>query len=93
VQDVRPPVEGALLLTNPAATEQVVRDCSEAAIKMVWMFRGGGAGAVSSEAIVFCRMNGIRVVSGECPFMFFPETGLVHRVHGWLLRLVGRYPC
>jgi predicted CoA-binding protein len=92
VQDVTPPVEGALLVTNPAATEQVVRDCAEAAVQRVWMYRAAGAGAVSQSAIEFCKARGIQVVGGECPFMFFPRTGLPHRIHGMMRRITGRYP-
>src|ERR1035441_7281203 len=31
-----PPVKGALLLTKPAVTERVVRDCDDAAVRAVW---------------------------------------------------------
>jgi predicted CoA-binding protein len=92
VQDVTPPVEAALILTNPGATEQVVRDCAAAGVNLVWMFRAGGAGAVSPAAVAFCREHGMAVVPGECPYMFFPETGTIHRVHGLLRRWLGRYP-
>jgi uncharacterized protein len=92
VQDIAPPVEGALLLTSPAVTDSVVQDCASAGIRRVWMYRAGGAGAVSPNAIVFCELNGIQVVGGECPFMFLPQTGVVHRFHGFLRRLFGRYP-
>src|ERR1035437_3036281 len=47
VQDINPPVEGALLLTKPAITEQVVRECDAAGVRSVWMYRAAGAGAVS----------------------------------------------
>ena len=46
VQDIAPPVDGALLMTPPETTERVVRDCVEAGISRIWMHRGGGAGAV-----------------------------------------------
>ena len=45
VQDVTPPVDGALLMTSPAVTEQVVRDCAEAGVGRVWMYRAAGQGA------------------------------------------------
>lgn len=92
LQDVSPPVDGALLLTPPSATDQVVRDCREAAVKRVWMHRGAGRGAVSETAVAYCRAHGIAVVEGACPFMFLPGVGLVHRTHGWLARLFGRHP-
>ena len=40
VQDIQPPVDAALLITSPTATETVVRDCAEAGITRVWMYRG-----------------------------------------------------
>jgi hypothetical protein len=26
-------------------------------------------------------------VAGECPFMFFPNTGFIHRIHGFFHRV------
>jgi len=92
VGDVQPPPEAALLLTPPAATAQVVRECAEAGVRRVWMHRGGGQGAVSPEAIAFCRERGIEVVDGECPFMFLPHAGWAHGAHRFFRRLGGRLP-
>src|SRR3990172_2254592 len=92
LRDVRPPVGGALLMTPPAATDKIVRDCSEAGISRVWMHRGTGHGAVSVTAVAYCRDHGIAVVEGACPFMFLPEAGFVHRTHGFFARLFGRHP-
>ena len=92
VQDIKPPVEGALLLTNPSITDAVVRDCAAANIGRVWMHRATGAGAVSASAIAFCQDRGIHVVAGECPFMFFPNSGGVHRLHRFLRRVFGKLP-
>jgi predicted CoA-binding protein len=92
VGDVRPPVEAALLLTPPAATDEVVRDCAEAGVKRVWMHRGAGRGAVSDDALAFCREHGMEVVDGACPFMFLPGTGFGHGLHRFALRVMGRLP-
>jgi predicted CoA-binding protein len=90
---VMPPPEGALLLTKPQVTEKAVRECAAARVSMVWMYRAGGAGAVSQQAAEFCRSEGIRAVEGECPFMFFPNTGfLPHGLHGCIRKLTGSYP-
>jgi predicted CoA-binding protein len=86
LQDVTPPVEGALLLTPPSRTAQAVRDCLEAGIRCVWMHRGMGAGAADPEAMAFCEANGIEVVAGLCPFMALPGAGLPHRIHGFFRR-------
>ena len=92
VQDIREPVEAAMLVTPPAATDQVVRDCAEAGIPLVWMYRARGQGAVSESAASFCRSHEIRVIPGFCPMMFFPDTPWFHRFHGVLLKISGKYP-
>lgn len=92
VVEVTPPVQAALIMTAPKVTNAVVHDCLAAGVSRLWMFRGGGAGAVSPEAVAYCRANGIRVVAGECPFMFFRNAGFVHRMHGLVRRITGRYP-
>lgn len=93
VAAITPPPEGALLLTNSAASADAVLDCATAGVGIVWMYRAAGAGAVSREAVELCRAHGIRAVEGECPFMFFPHTGfLPHGLHGMFRKLVGSYP-
>jgi uncharacterized protein len=92
VQEIEPPVEAALLMTSPEVTDTVVRDCAEAGVQSVWMYRAAGKGAVSYTAVQFCEEHGIRVVPGQCPFMFLPEAGGVHRFHGWVRKITGRYP-
>ncbi|HEY6939303.1 MAG TPA: CoA-binding protein [Terriglobales bacterium] len=92
LQEIDPPVAGALVMTAPRETERVVRDCAEAGVRRVWMHRGGGQGAVSKQAADFCRQNGIRLVEGYCPLMFLTGTPILHRVHGFFLKVLGGYP-
>ena len=92
VQDIQPPVAGVLLMTSPEATEKVVRDCAEANVRRVWMYRATGTGAVSTKAVAFCRERGIQVIPGQCPFMFLPEAGGIHRLHGFVRKITGRFP-
>jgi len=92
VQDIQPRVEAALLMTTPSATDDVVSDCAEAGISRVWMYRAGGQGAVSTKAQKFCQEHGMRVVAGECPFMFLPQAGFAHRIHGLIRKITGGYP-
>lgn len=92
VQDVTPPVEAALVMTPPRATDTVVRDCAEAGVRSVWLHRGGGQGAVSPEAVAFCREHGMEVIPGACPYMFLSGAGAFHRFHGFVLRLLGKLP-
>jgi len=92
VQDIYPPVEAALLMTSPAHTEAVVADCAAAGIRKIWMYRAAGSGAVSEKALEFCREHGMEVIPGECPFMFLPQAGGVHKLHGFFRKITGRFP-
>jgi predicted CoA-binding protein len=92
LQEIRPPVDGALFMTAPAVTDTLVRDCPGAGIKHVWMFRGVGAGAATGDAIRFCESQGIPVTPGECPFMFLPGGAWFHRFHGLVKKIGGSYP-
>jgi uncharacterized protein len=92
VQDIQPPVEAALLMTAPVVSEQVVRDCAEAGVTRVWMHRGEGVGAVSPAAVAFCRAHRMKVVAGECPFMFLEHAGFPHGVHRFIKKVFGKLP-
>lgn len=91
VQDTRPPVDTALLMTSPSVTETVVQDCAEAGIRRIWLYRAAGDGAVSPKAVQFCQERGIQVIPGECPFMFLPGNGF-HALHGFVRKIAGNFP-
>ena len=90
--DVTPPVDGALLMTSPTVTDAVVRECASLHIPRVWMYSAGNHGAVSSQAVEFCKANGIAVVPGECPYMFLAGEPWFHRLHGFFKKITGSYP-
>lgn len=92
LNDVQPPVEGALFMTAPAVTDTLVRDCADAGIKSVWMFRGGGQGAATADTIHYCESQGLQVIPGECPFMFLPGGAWYHRFHGLVRKITLSYP-
>ena len=92
LQDIQPAVDGVLLMTSPGVTDAVVRDCAEAGIKRVWMYRAGGKGAVSGDAVRFCESNGISVIPGECPLMFLPGGSWFHHFHGMVKKITRSYP-
>lgn len=75
VQQATPAVEGALLLTKPSVSSDVVKQCHEAGISSVWLYRA------TPGAADFCAGQGISLVEGECPFMYLPRPGFPHNVH------------
>lgn len=90
VQDVSPPADAALLMTAPAQTERVLRDCLAAGIRRVWLHRGGGPGAATPAALALCAAEGIDLVQGLCPLMALPDAGLPHRVHHFFRQVLAR---
>jgi len=92
VGEISPPVQAALLITSPALTEQVARECAACGITRLWMHRGVGNGALHPGAVAFCREQGIRLIEGCCPLMFFAKPGFVHRFHRFCMKLLGSYP-
>ena len=92
LQDINPPVEGALFLTPPEVSGEIADTCAEAGIRQVWFYRAAGEGSISLRAVVACQLNGIGVIAGECPFMFFDHPGFIHGVHAFCKKLTGSYP-
>lgn len=92
LKEITPPVEAVLLMTPPAVSEDVMQQCLEAGVKSVWFYRAAGKGAVSANAVSFCKEHRIKYIEGHCPMMFLPDTGVVHRVHRFLAKMTGSYP-
>ena len=88
-------VEAVVIATKPETAEDIVRQCAEAGVRMVWMHRSlhiFGAGSVSETAADFCKKNGIEVIAGACPMMFCEPVDLGHKCMRWMLRVSGGMP-
>jgi predicted CoA-binding protein len=92
VKDIKPPVEGALIMTNKAGAAQVVRECAEAGIKHIWLYGGMAPGAASKEAKAAADEKGLDHIDGLCPYMFLPETPAFHGPHRAWKKLTGSFP-
>lgn len=76
------PVDRAIVMVPSAVTPKVVRQCIDAGVGKIWLFKGiGGDGATSPEASALCRAAGVELIDGACPLMFLEPTGIVHRLH------------
>ncbi len=84
-------VTNLILVVNPLATEQIIPQLKDSPIQRVWMHRGVGRGSASAVAIEACRKNGLEVVYGFCPMMFFSPSGM-HRFHFWMRKKFGKVP-
>jgi len=83
-------VGAALLVTVPAVSAQVARDCIASGVKWVWMHRSFGD-SVSPAAVKLLRDHGVGVIPGGCPMMFLDPDGF-HKFACWSLQLIGRVP-
>lgn len=92
VREIAPPVEGALVMTGAGQSAQVLEDCEAAGVRRIWLYRAFGDGAVSPGALQFASGHGMRMVAGECPFMFLPQAGWVHQTHRAWRGMLGRLP-
>jgi predicted CoA-binding protein len=87
VEDLRGKIEGVVTVVPPAETERLMEECAQAGAKAVWMQQG----SESPAAVEAARRSGLRVVAGECLFMYLEPVGSVHGIHRWLKRLFGGY--
>ena len=72
--------------------EQAVRECTEANIKRIWVYKAGSDGTMHDRAVDSCRKRGLAVIEGYCPHMFLPKVAFVHRLHRFLMKVAGSYP-
>jgi predicted CoA-binding protein len=92
LSEIPNPVEGALILTSKSQTLAILQECISNKITLVWLYGVRGDRDVSPAALQYCRDNDINVITGFCPFMFFPESAFFHRFHGFCWKLVGYFP-
>jgi len=93
VQAIPGGVDGAVIVTRPEITARVVRDCSAAGVRRIWMHQSFAKGSsVSPEAVEHCRQNGITVIAGACPMMYGPNVDFGHACMRWMLGLTGGLP-
>jgi uncharacterized protein len=85
-------VDGTVVVTTPAAAEQVVRDCVAAGVPRVWLHRGIGPGSNSDAAVAYGREHGLEVIPGACPNMFGATSDPGHRCMLAMLRMTGKVP-
>ncbi len=86
--DIADKPEGALVITNSAQTEAVVRDAAAAGIRRLWIQQGSDS--VSARELAL--KEGLAAVSGECILMFAEPVSSLHRFHRWIWKLLGRLP-
>jgi uncharacterized protein len=87
-------VDGVVIATRPAATEELVRQCVAAGVPRVWMHESliHGGTSVSKEAVALCREHDIMLIAGACPLMYCAPVDVGHRCMHWMMRVTGGLP-
>lgn len=86
-------VDGVVIITRPATTEQIVHDCGTASVPRVWMHQSPtGGSSVSPAAVEYCREHNISVIAGACPMMFGPGVDFGHACLRWVMSVTGKMP-
>jgi predicted CoA-binding protein len=85
-------LDGVVVVTSPAVSAQVVRQCSDHGVRRVWLHRSFGNGSVSEEAVRACNARGIDCIVGGCPLMFCEPVDIGHKCMRWWLQRQGRVP-
>ncbi len=86
-------VDGVVIITRPATTEQIVHDCGTARVPRVWMHQSPtGGSSVSPAAVEYCREHDISVIAGACPMMFGPGVDFGHACLRWVMSVTGKLP-
>lgn len=80
IAEVNPPPEAALILTSPSLYTRLGEEARKAGAAALWFRQKGPA------------VEGMAVVSGECPLMWLRGTGWIHALHRTLRRWAGTLP-
>lgn len=93
LQSIAGGVDGVVIITRPATTEKIVRDCDAAGVRRVWMHQSvGKSTSVSAAAVEYCRQHDISVIAGACPMMYGDSVDVGHTCMRWILKLTGGLP-
>lgn len=91
IDDLTPVPDAVLLMTSHAVTEDLLHDWITD-VPLVWVYGTNGKSKVSPLAVSQLRGKGVKVIDGECPFMFLKDSGGIHRFHGILRKVFRSYP-
>lgn len=80
-------VKGIIIMTRKEQTASVIRDAKEKGLKHIWIQQM----ADSAEARKELEGSDINYISGECILMYYKPHS-IHKFHGTLKKIFGRFP-
>lgn len=86
------PVGGAIIMTSPEEYGELVEQCIKAGIKRIWLYGISGNDKKYNNLKKKCLEHNVIMIADLCPFMFLPQTAFIHRFHGGIMKLFGKFP-
>lgn len=87
VKMLPPEINSIIVFTKKDQTASVIREAKEKGISRIWIQQM----ADTKEAIDELKGSGINFITGECILMHYKPHS-VHKFHGTLRKLFGRFP-
>ncbi|MBI5403969.1 MAG: CoA-binding protein [Ignavibacteriae bacterium] len=80
--------DALLISVSREKTLGIIKDAHSAGIKNIWLHLM----SETTEAIDYCRNNGINLIYKECMFMHLQPVKSIHSFHRFIKKLFGKMP-
>ncbi|OFY66252.1 MAG: hypothetical protein A2V64_06125 [Bacteroidetes bacterium RBG_13_43_22] len=87
VKSLPPETKGLIIMTRKDQTADVVKEAKTRGFKQIWIQQG----SESKEALQELEETDINYITGQCILMYYKPHS-IHKFHGRLKKLFGRYP-
>jgi len=87
IKSLPPDVKSLLIMTRKSQTPAVIRDAKEKGIRNIWIQQT----SESKEALLELQGTDINYITGQCILMYYKPHS-VHKFHGAIKKLFGRWP-
>jgi hypothetical protein len=87
IKELPEDIKGIIVMTKKNQTSLVVKEAKEKGIKQIWIQQM----ADSKESLEELKGSDINYISGECILMYYKPHS-IHKFHGMLKKLFGRFP-
>ncbi|MGE5682858.1 MAG: CoA-binding protein [Bacillota bacterium] len=92
VTEIDPAPEAVLVFTVKTPLDALIEECIRAGIKHIWIHNHTKDNELKDRIFDLCRKDGRNIIIDYCPFMFLPESSFPHKLHGFCLKIAGKYP-
>ena len=85
LDEIKQKLDGAIIITNPSISAEVVRQCQQKGINDLWFQYD----TMDEKLKEYCRQNGINYIN-SCALLHHKEAGFPHSWHRFFYRLFVR---